>query len=359
MHIPGQIEIDLNQLERNFKIIQKTVGKSEVAAVVKADAYGLGMSRVARKLKKIGCQHFFVASLDEGRGLRETLGSKASIYVLAGLGKGENRYYLNYKLTPVLNSLEQLELLKNLLRSDPKKGFAINIDTGMNRLGLTNDDFVLAVSELEIMAQNAELVMTHLVESDKPNSKKNASQLKKFNELAKFLPHAKKSIANSGGIALGKHFHLDLVRPGISLYCAKTLSNRYVTSNTFKITTPIIQIREIKSNETIGYDSTYKVTKGDRVAIIPCGYADGLHRSLSSKGSLFIDEHEVPIIGRVSMDLAALDISHIAHEHINIGDEVIISDELRSIERLAKKAETISYELMTQLGNRWRKIYKN
>jgi len=359
MQIPGQIQIDLNELERNFKTIQKAVGRSDVAAVVKADAYGLGMSRIARKLKKIGCQHFFVASLDEGRGLRETLGNKASIYVLAGLGKGENRYYLNYKLTPVLNSLEQLESVRSLLRSDPKKGFAINIDTGMNRLGLASDDFVLAISELDNLTQNAELVMTHLVESDKPNSDKNVLQLKKFNELAKFLPHAKKSIANSGGIALGRHFHLDLVRPGISLYCAKTLSNKSATSNTFKITTPIIQIRDIKNNETIGYDSTYKVAKGDRVAIIPCGYADGLHRSLSSKGTLFIGKHEVPIIGRVSMDLAALDISQIKHEQINIGDEVIISDEFRSIERLAIAAETISYELMTQLGNRWRKIYKN
>ncbi len=332
---------------------------AECAAVVKADAYGLGMEQAAPALARAGCKTFFVATLAEGKALRKLL-PRVTIYVFAGLLPDTAGRYREHGLRPVLNSADEIKEWAAFSASEGERlACAVHIDSGMNRLGLSADevDEVAALRHLW-SAFTLSLVMSHLACSDEPNHPKSEAQRKTFDRLRVRLPEALASLANSGGILLGRAYTYDLVRPGIALYGGKPHTQG---QNPFKpvvhLKGRILQVRKAAAGETIGYGATRTLKRASRIAIVSVGYADGFFRSLSIEDReeglmVYIGAHAAPILGRVSMDLISVDVTDVPEKLARRGEWVELIGPNVPAQELAHHAGTIDYEVLTNLGRR-------
>jgi len=342
----SKLFISLNAIKHNYQRLQKQLGGAQCGVTIKANAYGLGLEPVALALQSAGCQTFFVAHLEEGIELRHVL-PEAEIFVFHGVQKGEINDFVEHNLYPVLNNPTQLE------NWDVEYPAAAHIDTGMTRLG-----FDIEQTEL-LRGQNLNLLMTHLACAELPQSPSNYAQLQYFDNVAKQFPHVRRSVANSYGVYLGTEFHANLARPGIALFGGNpTPLKKNPMENVIRITAPILQVNRLNDDSSIGYGATYMAKKGDVVATLAIGYADGLIRSLSNKGKCYIQNYETPIIGRVSMDLITVDITNVPEIFQKVGQDVEIIGNHYTISDAAKAAGTIEYEILTNLGNRFERIYK-
>ena len=360
------LTIDLDVIRDNYQALQKICTTAEVGAAVKANCYGLGVKNIAPMLANSGCKHFFVANKDEGVFLREVLDQRAlnseilNIYVLNGYFTADKDDFIKSNLTPVLNTLQQLELWQDLARQLNKKlSCFLHIDTGMNRLGIPERE----IRELSKYIDNIEVlcVISHLSSSEEFDNESNVVQLMKFQKLAALFPHAKKSLANSSGIFLGSKFHFDIARPGVAIYGVNPAPYmaESVIKNPVTLTAPIVQIKELDEGQYVGYNGTYQASQRHLVATLPLGYADGYLRSLSNKGIVFINDKPAPVIGRVSMDLVTIDVSKIPIEELILGREVEIIGKNMSIDQMANLAGTNGYEILTMLGSRYNRVYIN
>ncbi len=349
------LTINIPKIVSNYNILSKKCVSGKVAAVVKANAYGLGVKEVAEGLQKAGCNSFFVAHLHEAIELRKIL-PKEKIFVFHGVSKGEEKTFTNYNIIPVLNTFSQIQLWqKYSAKSETKHSYALHFDTGMNRLGFAIDDCQLIKSTIPY---SPELIISHLACADEKDNQKNSEQLQEFNKVRKFYPNIPSSLANSSGMFLGKKYQFDLARPGIALYGGNPTSyTKNPMCNVIKLTSRILQIHHIDRVSTVGYGATHKLKVGSKIATIPIGYADGYFRSLSNKGVCAIAGKIVPVIGRISMDLISIDVTSLADNLAHEGSEVEIIGDNVSVDILAKKADTISYEILTSLGNRYKRVY--
>jgi alanine racemase len=353
------LTIDLDALLANYRRLRELAAPAECAAVVKADAYGLGLAQAAPALARAGCNTFFVATLGEAKALRELL-PHATIYVFAGLMPGTAELFREHDLRPVLNSAEEIREWASYSASKSEKlPCAVHIDSGMNRLGLSADEVDAVANARELWsALKLSLVMSHLACADEPKHPKSEAQRKAFDRLRARLPKALASLANSAGILLGPSYAYDLVRPGIALYGGKPLRQG---KNPFQpvvhLKGRILQVRNVGAGETVGYGATRTLTHPSRVAIVSVGYADGLFRSLSAKDGeeglvVYIGRHAAPILGRVSMDLITIDVTHLPEELSRRGEWVELIGPNVSAQELAHHAGTIDYEVLTNLGRR-------
>jgi alanine racemase len=333
---------------------------AECGAVVKADAYGLGMAQAAPALARVGCKTFFVATLGEGGALRQLL-PDVTIYVFAGLMPGTAEQYRKHDLRPVLNSAEEIRewAVFSAGAEGERLACAVHIDSGMNRLGLSANevDEVAALRDLW-SAFTLSLVMSHLACADEPKHPKSEAQRNVFDRLRARLPTAPASLANSAGILLGRAYTYDLVRPGIALYGGKPCATG---KNPFKpavhLKGRILQVRNAAAGETIGYGATRSLKRASRIAIVSVGYADGFFRSLSNKDgekglAVYIAAHAAPILGRVSMDLITVDVSDVPERLARRGEWVELIGPNVPAQELAHYAGTIDYEVLTNLGRR-------
>jgi len=356
------LEIDLKSICHNFKTVKRKVGKNcIVAATVKANAYGLGVREISQSLIKKKCKHFFVATLMEGIELR-SYNKKVKIYILNGLEKGKCYIYKKYRLTPVLNTLKQISEYE-IYQSRIKKSMdaIIHFDTGMSRLGLDEDETKKLIKNKNniLKKTNINYIMSHLACGDDPKSRKNIEQLKMFKEISKSFKNIKKTMANSAGVLLGKNYHFDMVRPGISIFGGNAQKNQ---KNTFrhvvKLTAKLIQIREIKKGSTVGYGATYKAKQKMIIGTIGLGYADGLNRLFSNNMKCYYKKKEINLIGRVSMDLITLDLSKFQKKDIQINNRIEIINDKNNINQICMNIGTIPYEILTNLGHRYSRVYK-
>jgi alanine racemase len=333
---------------------------AECGAVVKADAYGLGMAQAAPALARVGCKTFFVATLGEGGALRQLL-PDVTIYVFAGLMPGTAEQYRKHDLRPVLNSAEEIRewAVFSAGAEGERLACAVHIDSGMNRLGLSANevDEVAALRDLW-SAFTLSLVMSHLACADEPKHPKSEAQRNVFDRLRARLPTAPASLANSAGILLGRAYTYDLVRPGIALYGGKPCATG---KNPFKpavhLKGRILQVRNAAAGETIGYGATRSLKRASRIAIVSVGYADGFFRSLSNKDgekglAVYIAAHAAPILGRVSMDLITVDVSDVPERLARRGEWVELIGPNVPAQELAHYAGTIDYDVLTNLGRR-------
>jgi alanine racemase len=333
---------------------------AECGAVVKADAYGLGMAQAAPALARVGCKTFFVATLGEGGALRQLL-PDVTIYVFAGLMPGTAEQYRKHDLRPVLNSAEEIRewAVFSAGAEGERLACAVHIDSGMNRLGLSANevDEVAALRDLW-SAFTLSLVMSHLACADEPKHPKSEAQRNVFDRLRARLPTAPASLANSAGILLGRAYTYDLVRPGIALYGGKPCAT---DKNPFKpavhLKGRILQVRNAAAGETIGYGATRSLKRASRIAIVSVGYADGFFRSLSNKDgekglAVYIAAHAAPILGRVSMDLITVDVSDVPERLARRGEWVELIGPNVPAQELAHYAGTIDYDVLTNLGRR-------
>ena len=298
-HHSATLTVDLSALVANYRLLKNRHEKRSIAAVVKANAYGLGAQAVGLALWKEGCQDFFVATLDEAIELRSYL-SQASIGVLSGLPKGSETFFLEHQLTPVLNTLDQVEHWQKVASLSTA---ILHVDTGMTRLGLSEPDVKKLHETVAASHQSPLFVMTHLACANAPTHPKNSEQLQRFQAACHYFPQSKTSIANSSGLFLSSDFHGDLGRPGCALYGITPVESENPMQHVATLSAPILQIRTLDRDETVGYGATYAAQKNARIAIVALGYADGILRALSNKGMGYIAGHEVSFAGRVSMDM--------------------------------------------------------
>lgn len=360
VHSASVLSINLEAILKNYQLLKNKVNGAECGAVLKADAYGIGAKQVGTVLKKAGCKTFFVATLDEGVDLRGYVGPDPWILVLNGLLDSEVGVFVEYKLTPVLNTQEQIQIWSKFsLKIHQTLFAAVHLDTGMSRLGLSEAEArTLAESKCLLDGIKIVLFMSHLVSAEKSGDPLNDRQLQIFNSLLKQQGIFPTSIANSSGIFLGPEFHLDLVRPGAALYGVNPQREYQNPMNeVVQLKTKIIQIRRVDSPQTVGYGATHRVTGPTTIATVPVGYADGYFRSLSGASHCYVSGIKVPVVGRVSMDLITLDVSAVPERSLFSGAEAILIGGDLTIDWLADKAGTIAYELLTALGVRYHREY--
>jgi alanine racemase len=338
--------VSLAAIQDNYRAIAKKTAPAQTAAVVKANAYGLGASSVAQSLWDAGAREFFVAWAEEGIAIRQIL-SEAKIYVLNGVF--DRDACVTYNLIPTLNDTSALSLWKKT-----NHPVAVQVDTGLNRLGFNAGDFAAA----DFSDLNVQLLFSHLACADTINHPMNAQQRERFLEAKKKLPKVRASLAASDGIFCGADFHFDLVRPGAALYGINpTPGAKNPMKNVVTLSAPILQLRNVEADGTVGYVATQNVKKSQRLATVGLGYADGVLRSLSNAGHLYYGDKALPILGRVSMDVVIVDAGDLA---LQAGDSLDILSEHQTADDLAKSAGTNGYEIMTALGNspRIAKLYK-
>lgn len=364
------LHIDLDALVANWWRLGSMAPQAECAAVVKADGYGLGAAEVGKALQKAGCRRFFVAHSEEALALRAAL-PDATIHILHGPTTGGEAELAAAGLTPVLSTPSQIEawsaLAKRLGRRLPA---ALHVDTGMNRLGLTEAEaYAVATDPAHLEGIDLAFVMSHLACADEPDHPLNHRQAETFAALRQRFPNLKGSLANSAGIFLGPAWHHDILRPGIALYGANPLDPsagpRREASRMAEVVHlqgKILQVRSVDRGMTVGYGAGYIVEKPTQIATVAVGYADGFSRALSGRGSAIIKGRQghvrVPIAGRVSMDLITLDVSALDASDCRPGTAVSLLGGGIDIDEQAALAGTIGYELLTQLGKRYRRIYK-
>ncbi len=356
------LRIDLAAVQANYRALAERAG-GDCAAVVKADAYGLGVARVAPALARAGAKTFFVAPLNEAITVRRCLATvqpAPAIYVLNGLTAGPAADFLAHDLTPVLNSLDEIEAWAAAARSAERAlPAAIHIDTGMSRLGLpANEVEELAQEPDRLKGIDVRYVMSHLACAEDPDHPLNGEQLAAFTAARARLPKAPASLANSSGIFLGAGYHFDLVRPGAALYGLNPTPGRpNPMRQVVYLQGKILQVREIDAPQTVGYGATHRADGPMRVATVALGYADGYLRSLSNRGSAWVGGQRVSLIGRVSMDLTTFDVTGVSREAARPGELVDLISADMSVDDVAEAAGTIGYEILTSLGHRYHRIY--
>jgi alanine racemase len=343
----GLLTVDCAAIVRNWRRLCALHAPGAVAAVVKADAYGLGAAPVARALHAAGCAHFFVAHPAEGEALRDALGEGPMIAVLNGFAPGAHP-----RLTPVLNSLPDV-------RAHAARGgeAILHLDTGMARLGLDAAELeALAADPAPLARLRLRFVMTHLACADEPDHPLNAAQRARFEAACARLPAAPRSLANSSGVFLGAGFRSDLARPGCALYGVNPTPGRpNPMERVVTLEVPVLQIREIAAGETVGYGAAWRAARRSRVATCAAGYADGWLRALSGKGFGVAHGRRAPLIGRVSMDLTTFDVTDIPE--LRPGELLTLLGAEQDADATAALAGTIGYEILTALGARYARRY--
>ncbi|MGB0660388.1 MAG: alanine racemase [Mangrovicoccus sp.] len=341
----AHLTIDLDAIARNWRVLNEISAPSvTTAAVVKADSYGLGAAKVARCLARAGAKHFFVAAAEEGAEIRKALGSDAWIGVFSGHMGGDTNLIRDNNLVPMLNSPEQVVRHLNTMGDH---AFGIQLDSGMNRLGLEPADW--ANLRQRVLSAGPELVMSHLACADEPDHENNANQLRAFREMTHDV-EVPLSFSATGGILLGPEYHMSMTRPGIGLYGGLPFRG---AAPVVRLMVPVVQTRIVEPGESVGYGCSWVATERRKIATIAAGYADGFLRSMSNKAQLFCDGMPCPLIGRVSMDLITVDVTELG----DVPEYLEMLGSHQSVDMLADAAGTIGYEILTSLGHRYVRHY--
>lgn len=358
--VSARLTVDLDAVVENYRRIESTSAPAAVASVVKANAYGLGAIAVSGALYAAGCRRFFTAQLGEALALRNALPDDATFYVLNGLWPGTEIEAAQAGIVPVLNSLDQVRRWRRVAASWGGRLSAIlQIDSGMSRLGLTREGVRVLAGDPDLLSGfEVQFVMTHLALADTPGSCWNDIQLATFEELSNLLPAIPRSFANSAAALTRPQRPGDLVRAGIGLYGGQAIaSGPNPMRRVVDLSARVLQVRDVPANTGVGYGMTHVTRAPARIATIAVGYADGWPRRLGGRGAAFLDGRRLPVVGRISMDSMTLDVTDLPRSALDAGDFVELLGENQSLEDVAAQAETISYEILTNLGPRLDRTY--
>ncbi len=356
----ARLTIDLDALAHNRAVLAQIAGGAEVAAVVKADGYGLGVGPISRRLHDEGTRSFFVARLAEGEALRAELRVReAAIYVLDGLLPGTADRLAAARLTPVIATVPQATAA--LARAAAAQALggryaaAIQVDTGMNRQGLSLEDArALTAAPGALGALEVPLVMSHLGSATEPRERRNPDQLARFQELRALFPEARATLAASAGAFLGPEYRYDMIRAGVSLFGGGPEERpdprlRAVAT----LTAPVLDIRRLRPGDRVGYGSAFTAEKSMRVAIVGAGYADGVIRAAMGKGYAWAEGARRRLL-TVNMDLLVIEIGRAP---LSIGDHVELVGPNVPLDDLARAAGTVAHEVLVRLSPRAERVY--
>jgi len=358
----GRLTVDLAALAKNWRALDKVSAGALTGAVVKADAYGTGLVAASKAFFAAGARFFFTATPDEAITVRSIL-PKAHVFVLDGLFPGAADIYIEERLMPVLSSLPQLEeWLAACVQRNEAFPAALHFDTGINRLGFRLNEASIVRQRLDTVGFAPQMIMSHLACADQPSHEKNRTQLALFQSVMAQFPNVPASLANSAGLMTGRDYHFQMVRPGIALYGGRAVNGRrnpMVPVVTLEV--PILQVKDVRTGEQVGYGASYTLNRDSRIAIVALGYADGFFRSLSGTnnrpgGKAAINGRIVPVIGRISMDQTVIDITDIAEVPLP-GTMVEVLGPHISVDDQADIGGTIGYEVLTALKGRYARQY--
>jgi alanine racemase len=356
----GVLTIDLAAMQANFRNLCARVTPVECAAVIKADAYGCGIEPVATALAQCGCKTFFVAHLAEARRVRDAA-PDATVYALSGLPPGSAAAFADAGVRPVIGTLSELAEWDAFCGAQNwRGGAALHFDTGMNRLGLGVDEAAALAQRINKPDHGITLVMSHFACADTPNLPLNERQVQLFREIRAMFRGITASLANSSGIFLGPAAHFDMVRPGYALYGGNpTPSEKNPMHAVVEVKARVVQVRTVARGETVGYGATWAAPRTARVAIISAGYADGYLRAAGDTGAeILAAGARCRLVGRVSMDLMAADISALPEQAVRRGDYVTLIGGDIGIDALAAQSGTIGYEVLSNLGRRFTRVWR-
>jgi len=360
----GTLTIDLDALEANWRTLAQKLITAECAAVVKANAYGLGLEPVTAKLVKAGCKTFFVADIAEARRVRARA-REATIYVLNGFVPEAEMAFAELNAQPVINSTAELaEWDAFVAAQNWRGGAAIHVDTGMNRLGISADEAAALALRVQSENHGITLLMSHLACAEIADHPLNASQIRLFRELRMLYHGVPASLANSSGIFLGNAAHFDMARPGAALYGINPTPGRAnPMRGAVELAGRILQVRQVQQGETVGYGAAWKAKRASRIAVVALGYADGLLRAASGTdrkggGAAIVAAKRCPIAGHISMDLVCVDITDLTDVRVRRGDSATFIGENISVDEVAASAGTIGYEILVRLGLRCHLVYR-
>lgn len=370
-HGPTTLTIDLDAIVDNWRFMKSQTAHGRSAAVIKADGYGCGLTEVGLALAAAGCDRFFVAHLDEAIQLANAfdkmnhpLGStRPRIAVLNGLLPGDASYYHAHDLWPVLNDLGQIAYWAEEAKKSQTAPLPaiLHIDTGMNRTGLSKIETLHLCADHSLLnGIDLRFVMSHMACADAPEHPMNGVQLKAFKDHLTTLPRAQEGamLAASSATFLGSDWHFDCIRPGVAIFGGRpngTMPNPL--KPVVHLGAKILQTRQIDAQETVGYGAAHIAERASVIATIAVGYADGYMRHMGDSTRCWIGGTEVPIVGRVSMDLITLDVTHLPN--VKPGDEVTLigPNPGQTVDDIADQVGTIGYEILTSLGSRYRRNY--
>jgi alanine racemase len=357
------LAIDLQALAANWRFLRDKVQQgtpiAECAAVVKADAYGIGLEPAVRALIKAGCRTFFVAHISEALRVR-AIDKDCTLYLLNGLAPGSSNALAQENIRPVLSSLAEIEEWAHFSHSrDGKLPAAIQFDTGINRLGVRTDQIERVRPLLD--AFEPALLMSHFAESE-ILSDRNAAQIAAFEKVRDAFPNIPASLCNSSGIFLHERPFHDLVRPGYALYGGNPTPNMPTPMrNVVSLQARVLQVRDVAAGDRVGYGGEWTAPRASRLATLSIGYADGLPRSGTAIGRSGIEavvaRRRCPFVGRLSMDLSIVDVTYLPDGAVQRGDFAEILGDTIGIDELGRKSGTIGYEILTRLGQRYARRY--
>lgn len=359
------LTVDLKALVENWRILKKRARPGcDVGAVVKANAYGLGLEPVARALAAAGCATFYVAHLDGAIALRHIVGPGPRIACLNGPNRGAERDHAAHRIVPVLSTPAHVAAWRSFaMKDDVLLESIVQVDTGMNRLGLTAREFKALMDDPDgFVGLHPQMLMSHLACADDPNHPMNRRQCETFlDRLSLFrvrFPDARGSLANSAGLLMGDAFHFDYARPGIALYGGNPMaSGPNPMLPVAYLRARIIQVHRVDTPGAVGYGAAAQVAEGAKLATVSMGYADGFLRSLGRSGIGLLDGMKVPVAGRVSMDLITFDVTNAPESSSRPGNFIEILGAGQTVDQLAAAAGTVSYEILTALGDRFHRRY--
>ncbi|MPZ57535.1 MAG: alanine racemase [Rhizobiales bacterium] len=358
------LRIDLGAIAANWRTLTSRATPVECAAVVKADAYGCGIEPVTRVLAAAGCNTFFVADLIEARRVR-SIAPEAAIYVLNGLLPGTPSAYAEIYARPVIGSLVEFAEWDTFCAARGwHGGAALHVDTGMNRLGINPQEAAaLGARVAQTERHGVTLLMSHLACADVPEHPLNDRQIRLFREVRSHFRGISASLANSSGVFLADSTHCDMVRPGLALYGANPTPCRTNPMRpVVELTARVVQIRSVARGEPLGYGAAWTASQLTRVAIVAAGYADGYARANGAVdggagAEALVAGRRCPVVGRVSMDLLAVDITDLPEQTAHRGDWVTLIGGEITLDEVAAIGGLISYEMLTGLGRRHTRLY--
>ena len=360
----GTLTIDLAAIAANWLALSRQLLTVECAAVVKANAYGLGLKPVVAALADAGCKTLFVADIAETRTVRARA-KDATIYVLHGFTLQCAEAFIELAARPVINSMTELAEWDAFVADRAwQGGAALHVDTGMNRLGVSPEEAAALAPRAQTQNHGIALLLSHLACADIPDHPLNAKQLRLFRELRALYSGIPASLANSSGIFLGDATYFDLTRPGAALYGINPTPGRpNPMTSVVELAGRVVQIRAVAREQTIGYGATWTARRNSRIAVVSLGYANGLLRAGSAAdehpgGAAIVAGKRCPIVGRISMDLLMLDITDLPDGATRRGDFATVIDGELGIDEVAAAAGTIGYEVLTRLGMRCHLEYR-
>lgn len=369
---PTRAEVNLANLRHNLYVVKRAAQNARVWGVLKADGYGHGAPAVARTLERAGIDGICVALLEEAIELREA-GIRVPILVMGGYYGQAWGELLAHRLTPVVYEPSQIEGIAREVRYQgaPPLGVHLKVDTGMGRLGCVPHELPEVLDAFQRFPEiKLEGLMTHLACADAESLEGVHEQLALFEEVttsvraAGFAPHVR-HVANSAAMLRTTAAHFDVVRPGIALFGVAPRSDLAAGLRpVMRVRTEIVALRDVKPGDSIGYGWTWRATRPSRIATIPIGYADGLHRELSNVGSVLVRGKRAPIVGTISMDLTMIDVTD--HPGVSLRDEAVIlgaqegklGKDVITADEIARLSRAISWEVLTHVSRRVPRFYR-